>query len=81
MKSFSAVYPPFKVVRRKDLVIVENKFVKWTHDLSRGGELAAAIVKNGSNSNILALIYFNLLKNSLQLTIILVYHMDFYFHQ
>ena len=55
MKSFSAVYPPFKVVRRKDLVIVENKFVKWTHDLSRGGELAAAIVKNGSNSNILAL--------------------------
>ena len=26
-------------------------------------------------------IYFNLLKNSLQLTIILVYHMDFYFHQ
>ncbi|MEG2076261.1 MAG: DUF6259 domain-containing protein, partial [Victivallaceae bacterium] len=31
----------------------ENEFVKWMHDLSRGGELSAAIVKNGSNSNLL----------------------------
>ena len=53
MKKFTPEYPPFNVTRKKGIVTVENKFVKWVHDSACGGELAAAYVKNGSNTNLL----------------------------
>ena len=35
-------------------VVFENEYTRWEHDLARGGELAAAYVRNGTGTNLLA---------------------------
>ena len=47
-------YPaPFSCRRSGNLIIVENAFARWEHDLARGGELVGAFVKNGTGGNLL----------------------------
>lgn len=44
---------PYKIRKVANLIYVENDFTSWCHDLSSGGELTEAIVKYGSNTNII----------------------------
>lgn len=53
MQKFTPEYPAFHAAGKNGLVTVENEFVRWVHDLSKGGELVGAYVKNGSNKNLL----------------------------
>lgn len=45
---------PYSATRKGSLLLIENEFVRWAHDLDKGGELAEATVKNGSGKNLLA---------------------------
>lgn len=45
---------PYKIRKTANLIYVENEYTSWCHDLSKGGELTEAIVKHGSNANIIA---------------------------
>ncbi len=50
---FHSESSPYHLKRNDTRVNVENAYTKWVHDLRRGGELTAAYVKNGSNTNLL----------------------------
>ncbi|NLZ63374.1 MAG: hypothetical protein GX902_06150 [Lentisphaerae bacterium] len=53
MSRFHSVPSPYTVSRAGDLLHFTNEYTSWTHDLSQGGELVAAVVKYGSGENIL----------------------------
>ena len=44
---------PYHFHHRGDIVIIENEFVRWEHDVTKGGELCGAYVKHGTNENLL----------------------------
>ena len=50
---FHSVPEPFTVIQSGNQIVFENRYVKCTHDLSCGGGLSSAIIKNGSGKNIL----------------------------
>ncbi len=52
-RSFAATPAPLACRREGDLIIVENAYIRWEHDLAQGGELSGAFVKNGTNTNLL----------------------------
>lgn len=54
MSAFHQVPEPYQASRDGDLVTFSNRYTSWTHDLSRGGELTAAVVRHGSGCNLLA---------------------------
>ena len=49
---FHGTLSPFCAVRKKDRVIVRNKYVRCVHDLRSGGELTEAVILNGSGKNL-----------------------------
>ena len=54
MSFFHAEPKPFSVVRKNDLIVLENPYVRCVHDLKLGGMLSEAVIKNGSGENLFA---------------------------
>ena len=52
MSIFHSEPKPFSAVRKNDLIVVENPYVKCVHDLKLGGMLSEAVIKNGSGENL-----------------------------
>ena len=44
---------PLSVKEKKSVVTVENEYIRWEFDRTKGGELTGASVKNGSGENLL----------------------------
>ncbi|MBN1672467.1 MAG: hypothetical protein JXR37_15610 [Kiritimatiellae bacterium] len=53
MSRFHSGAAPYEAIRDGDRIVVENAYTRWVHDLARGGELTEAVVRFGSNANLL----------------------------
>lgn len=53
MYRYHAQPSPYRVRREGQKIILDNEYTCWVHDLDQGGELSEAVVKNGSNQNLL----------------------------